>query len=104
MSGNSRAPGPPERPGKHANTGKSAAESRGPADSRFVRRRPGRGAGNENVGWVIVSYLVTGMVVYGGLGWLIGHLIGVASVATLIGLLVGLALAVILVIFRYGRS
>ena len=102
MSGNSRAPGPPERPGTHANTGKSAAESRDPADSRFVRRRSGRG--DENAGWVIVSYLVTGMVVYGGLGWLIGHLIGVASVATLIGLLVGLALAVILVIFRYGRS
>jgi ATP synthase protein I len=70
--------------------------------NRFVW--PSSGQGNENAGWLIISYLVAGMFVYGGLGWLIGHLIGAVSVATLIGVVIGLALAITLVIYRYGRS
>ncbi|MGE5288537.1 MAG: hypothetical protein ACM3ML_15330 [Micromonosporaceae bacterium] len=65
---------------------------------------PSSKQGNENAGWLIISYLVAGMFIYGGLGWLIGHLIGAVSVATLIGLVIGVALAITLVIYRYGRS
>lgn len=62
------------------------------------------GDDDKNAGWVIISYLVAGMIIYGGLGWLVGQLAGAVRVATLIGLLVGLVLALALVIYRYGRS
>jgi len=82
--------------------GSPSPPGRGPTN----RKQPlsGGRAGDQNAGWVIVSYLVTGMVSYVGLGWLIGHWIDAVTAVTLIGLLVGLALAVALVIFRYGRS
>jgi hypothetical protein len=51
----------------------------------------------------VFSYLLSGMIVYGGLGWLIGR--WVHSVLLFpIGMVVGLALAIVLVIFRFGRS
>ncbi len=104
MSGNNRAPEPQERPGGHESVRQSAAETRDSAGSSFGQRGSGQRTGDGNAGWVVVSYLVTGMLIYGGLGWLIGHWVGSVSVAMLIGLLVGVALAVTLVIFRYGRS
>jgi ATP synthase protein I len=107
MSGNNRVPAPQERnerPGEHESIGQSAAETRDSVGSNFGRRRSGQRTGDENAGWVVLSYLVTGMLIYGGLGWLIGHWVGSVSVAMLIGLLVGVALAVTLVIFRFGRS
>jgi F0F1-type ATP synthase assembly protein I len=62
---------------------------------------PGR---EPNPGWSIISYLIAGMAVYGGLGWLIGRWTGYSAVLFPVGLLVGLGLALTLVIFRYGRS
>lgn len=66
--------------------------------------RPPAGRDDTNAGWVIISYLVAGMVVYGGLGRLAGHWAGAVRAATLIGALTGLVLALALVIYRYGRS
>jgi ATP synthase protein I len=66
--------------------------------------RPSAGHDDTNAGWVIISYLVAGMVVYGGLGRLVGHWAGAVRAATLIGVLTGLVLALALVIYRYGRS
>jgi ATP synthase protein I len=71
-------------------------------NSRF--EWPSQKQGNENAGWMIISYLAAGMFIYGGLGWLIGHLIGQVAAATLAGLVIGVALAITLVIYRYGRS
>lgn len=62
------------------------------------------GRDDKNAGWVIISYLVAGMVIYGGLGWLLGQWVGAVQVTTLVGILVGLVLALALVIYRYGRS
>jgi ATP synthase protein I len=69
--------------------------------------RDGLGRGQQpspaSVGWTYLSYLLGGMVLYGGIGWLIGrwtHL----PVLFPIGMLTGLALAVALVIFRVTRS
>ena len=59
---------------------------------------------DENPGWAIVSYLIAGMLLYGGIGWLIGRWTGSTALPLAIGMLVGLALALALVIFRYGRS
>jgi len=56
-----------------------------------------------NAGWTIFSYLIAGMVVYGGLGWLIGHWIRHPIIFPL-GMLAGLALSTAVIIHRYGRS
>jgi hypothetical protein len=57
---------------------------------------------SEQDGWAILSYLVAGMVIYGGIGWLIGwwtHLPWLFG----IGMVVGVALGTALVIFRVSR-
>jgi F0F1-type ATP synthase assembly protein I len=63
----------------------------------------GRGSGGENAGWTLFSYLIAGMIVYGGLGWLVAHWTGHPMIFP-IGMLIGLALGVAGVIYRYGRS
>lgn len=66
---------------------------------------PGRqGASqDENPGWAIFSYLIGGMAVYAGIGWLIGQWLGHTPEFLAGGMIVGLALALVLVIRRYGR-
>lgn len=54
-------------------------------------------------GWQVLSYMIGGMALYGGIGWLIGrwtHL----PVLFPIGMIAGLAAAVALIIFRVSRS
>jgi len=58
--------------------------------------------GEENAGWSVFSYLIAGMAVYGGIGWLVGHWLHVAILFPL-GMLAGLVLAIVLIIYRYGR-
>ncbi len=75
-------------------------------------RRPGRyGTGSQSgtedmltagSGWTVFSYLIAGMLVYGGIGWVIGHFTHI-SLLFPIGMLVGLAISVGWIIYRYGR-
>ena len=77
-------------------------------------RRPGRpvpgsaqdGAAEQHLtagtGWNIFSYLISGMLCYGGIGWLIGHFTHIELLFP-IGMLVGLAISVGWIIYRYGR-
>jgi F0F1-type ATP synthase assembly protein I len=76
-------------------------------------RRPGRyetgtqgGAAADNVtmgtGWTVFSYLISGMLAYGGIGWLIGHFTRI-SLLFPIGMLVGLGISLGWIIYRYGR-
>jgi ATP synthase protein I len=53
-------------------------------------------------GYTVFSYLIAGMLAYGGIGWLIGHFTHV-SLLFPIGMLVGLAISVGWIIYRYGR-
>ena len=57
----------------------------------------------ERDGWRILSYLLGGMILYGGIGWLIGRWTGI-SVLFPIGMLLGLGLAIAMIIFRFTRS
>jgi hypothetical protein len=66
--------------------------------------RGGRGPGEDNPGWAIFGYLLSGMAVYGGIGWLVGRWAGHSPLFLAVGMVVGLALAITLTIFRYGRS
>lgn len=59
-------------------------------------------AAGLNVGWTVVSYLLSGMAAYGLIGWLIGRAVHVPMIFP-IGMLVGLAISLGFVIWRYGR-
>lgn len=55
----------------------------------------------EASAWSIVAHLLSGMVLYGGTGWLVDRWLG-TSFLVLVGLLAGTGLAMYLVWFRYG--
>jgi len=52
--------------------------------------------------WSIPSYIISGMAVYGGVGWLLDRWLGTSALFP-IGILVGLGLARYLIYHRYGR-
>jgi F0F1-type ATP synthase assembly protein I len=54
--------------------------------------------------WSIVSYLLGGMAVWGGAGWLVDRWLGLDSVFFPIGLIVGIAGALYLAYVRFGRT
>ena len=64
----------------------------------------GKLTGAENPGWTVFSYLLTGMIFYGGVGWAIGHWALHSPLWFPLGMVVGLALSIVLVILRFGRS
>jgi ATP synthase protein I len=62
----------------------------------------GRAQGLDT-GWAVVSYLIGGMIAYGGIGWLIGRAVHV-SLLFPVGMLVGMAISIGYIIHRYGRQ
>lgn len=74
-----------------------------------VRGRQGTSAEAEsraqglNIGWTVLSYLLSGMAAYGAIGWLIGRAVHVEMLFP-IGMLVGLAISLGFVIWRFGKN
>ena len=62
----------------------------------------GRAQGLD-IGWTVSGYLISGMLAYGLIGWLIGRAVHV-SLLLPIGMLVGLAISIGFIIYRYGRQ
>jgi ATP synthase protein I len=60
------------------------------------------GPPEQNAGWTIFSYLLSGMLFYGVVGWLVSRWTHIALLFPA-GMLVGLALAIVLIVFKYGR-
>jgi ATP synthase protein I len=61
------------------------------------------GPPEQNAGWAIFSYLLSGMIFYGAVGWLVSrwtHL----SIIFPVGMIVGLLLAIVLILYKYGRA
>jgi ATP synthase protein I len=56
-----------------------------------------------NIGWTVVSYLLSGMAAYGLIGWLVGRAVHVEMLFP-IGMLIGLAISIGFIIWRYGRG
>jgi len=76
----------------------------GTAGARSGQGTPG-GTGDDltmGTGWTVFSYLIAGMLVYGGFGWLIGHFTHIELLFP-IGMLIGLGISVGWIIYRYGR-
>ena len=61
------------------------------------------GAQGIGVGWTVFSYLIGGMVAYGGIGWLVGRAVHAAWPFP-VGMLVGLGISLGYIIYRYGRQ
>lgn len=59
--------------------------------------------GNSADGWRVLSYLIGGIVIYAGGGWLLDRWLD-TSFFLPVGLVLGAGLAVLLLYFRYGRS
>jgi F0F1-type ATP synthase assembly protein I len=53
--------------------------------------------------WNVVSYLISGPVMLGGLGWGVDHVLGTSWVV-MVGILAGMALSLYLIWFRYGTD
>ncbi|MEV4889315.1 AtpZ/AtpI family protein [Nonomuraea sp. NPDC050547] len=71
--------------------------------SEEKKRRPeDDGQDFANAAWSIPSYLLSGMAIYGGAGWLLDRWFGTSALFP-IGIVVGVALAVYLVYRKYGR-
>ena len=73
-----------------------------PRVDRRAAAAEGRAQGLD-IGWTVFSYLIAGMLAYGGIGWLIGRAVHV-SLLFPIGMLVGLAISIGFIIHRYGRQ
>lgn len=72
------------------------------ADIVDARRTAVEASGHDQ-GMRIVSYLLAGMVCYGGLGWGVDHFLG-TRVGVMVGLLFGTAVSIWMIIKRYGRA
>ena len=57
---------------------------------------------NSGQGMVAISYLIAGMVVWGGVGWLVDLWLGLEHVAFGIGVVLGAAAGVYLIARRLG--
>ncbi len=57
----------------------------------------------ENALWSIVGYLLTGLFIWGGIGWGFDQWLG-TTYCLLIGLFLGAAASVYLVWLRFGRD
>ncbi|GII91267.1 hypothetical protein Ssi02_14980 [Sinosporangium siamense] len=73
-----------------------------PAMSEQKRRPEDDGRDFANAAWSIPSYVLSGIIVYGGIGWLLSRWTGVVAF-TPIGLILGVVLSVYLVYRKYGR-
>lgn len=66
------------------------------------RLGPGDEAAGAGQGWTAVSYLVTGILVWGLIGWLVDQWLGTGGAAAAIGSVVGAAGGVYLIVRRLG--
>jgi F0F1-type ATP synthase assembly protein I len=58
---------------------------------------------DENAGWSIIGYLLSGLLFWGGVGWALDRWLG-TTFLLLTGLLVGAASGIYLVWLRFGRE
>ena len=57
---------------------------------------------DSSAGWLAISYLLGGMLVWGGIGWLVDHWLGTKGIAMGIGAVIGGAAGVYLIARRLG--
>ncbi|MEX5716770.1 AtpZ/AtpI family protein [Geodermatophilus maliterrae] len=73
--------------------------TRGENRPRPAREAP-RGSGAET-GWAVTGTLISGLIVWGGAGWLLDRWLDTRVFAP-VGIILGMAVAIYLVVARYG--
>jgi ATP synthase protein I len=73
------------------------------ATDQSVPAARGDGPPEQNAGMVIFSYLLAGMLFYGAVGWLISRWAHVPIIFP-VGMIVGLVLAIVRILYKYGRA
>jgi ATP synthase protein I len=63
--------------------------------------QPPKTPSGGNEGWTVVGYLISGIVVWGGIGWLVDEWLD-TRIALPAGLIVGMAGGIYLVVKRFG--
>jgi F0F1-type ATP synthase assembly protein I len=63
----------------------------------------GYGSQGMNQGMQVLSYLISGVVLYGGLGWLGDHFLGTGFLLP-IGIVLGAGFGIYLVVKRFGAT
>ncbi len=59
--------------------------------------------GSQDAGYRIISYLITGILLYGGLGWVADRWFGTTWV-TPVGLILGTGLSLYAIVRRFGHT
>jgi ATP synthase protein I len=67
------------------------------------RPEPEQASPRAEEGWRVLSRMIAGMVIYGGIGWLIGHFTGI-SILFPLGMLFGLVLSLVMIVLRFTRA
>jgi hypothetical protein len=62
------------------------------------------GRESDDLAWTAVSHIAAGILVYGGLGWLLGRWLGNEAAFAAGGVLVGVALALFMLFRRLGAT
>jgi F0F1-type ATP synthase assembly protein I len=84
--------------------GISNAAGRAGQAEQAVNEEAGRArATGLGQGWTVMSYMLSGLVAYGAIGWLIARVTHVQLLFP-IGMMVGIAVSVGYVIYRFGRQ
>jgi ATP synthase protein I len=81
------------RPGRYAAPASAADSGRPGANDDGL---------SMGTGWNVFSYLISGMLAYGGIGWVIAHFTHI-SLLFPIGMLIGLGISLGWIIHKYGR-
>ena len=67
------------------------------------KQPPRRSEPGENAGWTALATLLSGIVAWGGIGWLLDWWLGIPKhFGLLAGMIVGICLALYLVMKRFG--
>jgi F0F1-type ATP synthase assembly protein I len=71
--------------------------------SRWNGGRPTAEADSGGAGTEVASYVIAGLLAYGGIGWLVAHFTHIQLFIP-IGMLVGMAISLGWVVYKYGRA
>ena len=69
----------------------------------MTEERPSSGSSGASQGWAVLSTLLAGICVWGGIGWLVDLWLGTTFVKA-VGVIVGAAASIYYVTIRYGRG
>jgi ATP synthase protein I len=67
-------------------------------------RDPGEAWKGANQAWGAIGTMLAGIVVWGGVGWLLDRWLGFDGLFLPIGMLLGIGVAIYVIYLRYGRD